>query len=140
MRYSPPENHPESGCHDGGGRTMQSTAALSRGPSGPAQARLLGDSLAVELSALTRAALVRIQVPQPVPQENPAKSVSYRARRRSVSHGCIPEVYHKHRLWRASRRYGAPTEGTASLVKYEPAPPDRKRHLPLPPPPSRPAQ
>src|SRR3546814_2166378 len=105
MRYSPPENHPESGCHDGGGRTMQSTAALSRGPSGPAQARLLGDSLAVELSALTRAALVRIQVPQPVPQENPAKSVSYRARRRSVSHGCITEVYHKHRLWRRSEEH-----------------------------------
>src|SRR3546814_9611107 len=94
---------------------MQSTAALSRGLSGPAPARLLWDSLAVELSALTRAALVRIQVPQPVPQENPAKSVSYRARRRSVSHGCITEVYHKHRLWRASRRYGAPTEGTPSL-------------------------
>src|SRR3546814_10859264 len=99
---------------------MESAAARSRGSSGPAQARLLGDSLAVELSALTRAALVRIQVPQPVPQENPAKSVSYRARRRSVSHGCITEVYHKHRLWRASRRYGAPTEGTPSLVKSEP--------------------
>src|SRR3546814_16457234 len=94
----------------------------------------------------TRCALVTgvqtcaLPVPQPVPQENPAKSVSYRARRRSVSHGCITEVYHKHRLWRASRRYGAPTEGTPSLVKSEPAPPPPRRPLPLSPPPSPPAQ
>src|SRR3546814_7915094 len=96
---------------------MESAAARSRGSSGPAQARLLGDSLAVELSALTRAALVRIQVPQPVPQENPAKSVSYRARRRSVSHGCITEVYHKHRLWRASRRSEEHTSELQSLMR-----------------------
>src|SRR3546814_7469956 len=32
---------------------------------------------------------IRIQVPQPLPQETPAKSVAYRARRRSVSQRCI---------------------------------------------------
>lgn len=41
-------------------------AALSAcGPVLDEAGALLGDSLAVELSALTRAALVRIQVPQP---------------------------------------------------------------------------
>src|SRR3546814_19950092 len=75
-------------------------------------ARLLGDSLAVELSALTRATLVRIQVPQPLPQGNPAKSVAYRVRRRSVPQRCTTRLSTKRPFRGPSRGYGAPTEGT----------------------------
>jgi hypothetical protein len=44
----------------------------------PQPASRMGDSLAVELPALDRAALVRIQVPQPL--NSPILSISYRHR------------------------------------------------------------
>src|SRR3546814_9498987 len=54
---------------------------------------------------------IRIQVPQPLPQETPAKSVAYRAQRRSISQRCITRPASEF-AWRArpatSRAVGKP--------------------------------
>ena len=82
-------------------RLTSSGGGNKRWRAGPS---LLGDSLAVKLSALTRATLVRIQVPQPA---TPAKQSLHRIARPSRG---------KQGLFRGQTEFGAPEPGAFPAI------------------------